>query len=220
MGDETAVADAIKGALGSTTSTGTIPCTGLDRSDPATPIEIELALGTHSADGNIPAKLVGNSYDTLAALGVDATDGAPVVKQHYTVTGADGAKGVVLPELLVQDYSFPIVIHNADATNTLKVWGNTTGTDDTINGATHFLVPAKCIAMFFPLAASAWYGGVITIGIAKASADQAVLALDVDVTGADTVDKAAINTNFTAIQTLVNQLRSDLIAAGVIKGAA
>ncbi len=44
--------------------------------------------------------------------------------------------------------------------------------------------------------------------------------MDLDVTGADTVDKAAINTNFTALQTLVNQLRADLIAAGLIKGAA
>jgi len=56
--------------------------------------------------------------------------------------------------------------------------------------------------------------------IQPASANQAALSLDVDVTGGDTVDKAAINTNFTNIQTLVNQLRSDLVAAGLIKGAA
>lgn len=56
--------------------------------------------------------------------------------------------------------------------------------------------------------------------VQPASANQAALALDVDVTGADLVDKAAINTNFTAIQTLVNQLRSDLVSAGLIKGAA
>ena len=56
--------------------------------------------------------------------------------------------------------------------------------------------------------------------IQPASVNQAALSLDVDITGADTVDKAAINTNFTAIQTLVNQLRNDLVAAGLIKGAA
>lgn len=56
--------------------------------------------------------------------------------------------------------------------------------------------------------------------VQPASANQAVLSLDVDVTGADTVDKAAINTNFTAIQTLVNQLRADLVTAGLIKGSA
>lgn len=56
--------------------------------------------------------------------------------------------------------------------------------------------------------------------VQPASANQAALALDVDVTGADTVDKAAINTNFTAIQTLLNQIRSDLVAAGNIKGSA
>lgn len=56
--------------------------------------------------------------------------------------------------------------------------------------------------------------------VQPASANQAALSLDVDVTGADTVDKAAINTNFTALQTLVNQLRTDLIALGLIKGSA
>lgn len=56
--------------------------------------------------------------------------------------------------------------------------------------------------------------------IQPASANQAALSLDVDVTGLDTVDKAAINTNFTNIQTLVNQLRTDLVNAGLIKGAA
>lgn len=56
--------------------------------------------------------------------------------------------------------------------------------------------------------------------IQPAHADQAVLSLDVDVTGSDTVDKAAINANFSALQTLVNRLRTDLIAVGVIKGSA
>lgn len=56
--------------------------------------------------------------------------------------------------------------------------------------------------------------------VQPASANQAALSLDVDVTGVDTVDKAAINSNFSAIQTLVNQLRLDLVAAGIIKGAA
>lgn len=60
----------------------------------------------------------------------------------------------------------------------------------------------------------------VTPIIQPASANQAALSLDVDVTGADTVDKAAVNANFTSIQTLVNQLRSDLVAAGLIKGAA
>lgn len=56
--------------------------------------------------------------------------------------------------------------------------------------------------------------------IQPASANQAILALDVDVTGADTVDLAAVNANFAAIQVLVNELRANLIAVGVIKGAA
>ena len=48
--------------------------------------------------------------------------------------------------------------------------------------------------------------------IQPASGNQAALSLDTDVTGADTVDKAAINTNFTNIQTLVNRLRTDLVS--------
>ena len=56
--------------------------------------------------------------------------------------------------------------------------------------------------------------------VQPASANQAALSLDVDVTGIDTVDLTAINANFTSIQTLVNQLRSDLVTAGLIKGAA
>lgn len=56
--------------------------------------------------------------------------------------------------------------------------------------------------------------------VQPASANQAALSLDVDVTGSDTVDLAAINSNFTDIETLVNQLRSDLVSAGLIKGAA
>ena len=56
--------------------------------------------------------------------------------------------------------------------------------------------------------------------VQPAHANQAALSLDVDVTGVDTVDKTAIDANFTAIQTLVNQLRSDLVSVGLIKGAA
>jgi hypothetical protein len=56
--------------------------------------------------------------------------------------------------------------------------------------------------------------------VRPASANQAAVSLDLDVTGADTVDKAAIDANFTAVQTLLNQLRADLVSAGLIKGAA
>ena len=56
--------------------------------------------------------------------------------------------------------------------------------------------------------------------VQPASANQAALALDTDVTGGDTVDLTALNASLVAIQTLVNQLRSDLVAAGLIKGSA
>ena len=56
--------------------------------------------------------------------------------------------------------------------------------------------------------------------IQSASGNQDAISLDVDVTGGDTVDKSAINTNFTNIETLVNQLRTDLVNKGLIKGSA
>ena len=56
--------------------------------------------------------------------------------------------------------------------------------------------------------------------IQPASANQAAMSLDLDVVGSDLVDAAAVNANFGAIETLVNQLRSDLVSLGVIKGSA
>src|SRR3990167_6996782 len=51
------------------------------------------------------------------------------------------------------------------------------------------------------------------------SASQAALSLDSNVSGGDTVSLADVNSNFAAIQTLVNQLRSDLVTLGLIKGS-
>lgn len=56
--------------------------------------------------------------------------------------------------------------------------------------------------------------------IQSASANQAQLSLTLDVTGGDTVNITNVNANFTNIQTLLNQLRSDLINKGLIKGSA
>lgn len=53
----------------------------------------------------------------------------------------------------------------------------------------------------------------------RASANQAAVSLDVDVTGTDTVDKAAVDANFSAIQTLLNQIRADLVTIGILKGS-
>jgi len=54
----------------------------------------------------------------------------------------------------------------------------------------------------------------------RAGAAQVAVALDADVTGADTVDKAAVDANFAAVQTLLNELRAALVEKGLIKGAA
>ena len=62
------------------------------------------------------------------------------------------------------------------------------------------------------------FHGSTPIGQAS-SGDQAAVSLDVDVTGGDTVDKSAIDANFSAIQTLLNRLRTDLVNKGIIKGS-
>ena len=63
----------------------------------------------------------------------------------------------------------------------------------------------------------ALYG--VTPVVQPTSSDQASLSLDLDVSGLDTVSLADVNANFTSIQTLVNQLRSDLVSLGIIKGS-
>lgn len=152
-------ADNLLAELGNATASshGTIACTGLNRSDASTPIEIE------TAGSSVTAYLWGVSYNSAVAAGTDASNGTAITRQHNIVTGADGTTGVVLPELVAatQNYSTPIVIYNDDTTNTLKVWSVTTTTADTINGTTNLLVPAKCVAIFYPIAANKWYGGVI-----------------------------------------------------------
>lgn len=153
-------------------SSGTIACTGLGRSDSSTPLEFELAAST------VDTYQFGFSYSTLVAAGADATDSTAIVRMFNLVTGADGTKGVLLPELLVQNYAVPFIVYNDDTTNALKVWGNTTGTDDTINGATSFTVPAKCMALFLPLDASKWYGNVIAFASAPSTYTQTFSTAD------------------------------------------
>lgn len=56
--------------------------------------------------------------------------------------------------------------------------------------------------------------------VQPAGADQAAVTPSTDFTGADTVDKAVVLAAVQAVETLVNQLRSDLVTVGVIKGSA
>ena len=55
--------------------------------------------------------------------------------------------------------------------------------------------------------------------IQPASADQAGVGYT-SVGGSDTINATAVDTNFVAIITLLNQIRSDLVSAGIIKGSA
>lgn len=59
----------------------------------------------------------------------------------------------------------------------------------------------------------------VTPVVQPSGASQANINLDFDVTGADTVDKAAINQNFTDISTLLLAIRTALIDTGIIKGS-
>ena len=56
--------------------------------------------------------------------------------------------------------------------------------------------------------------------IQPASGSQGAIALTANVTGGDTVSLTNVNNNFSSIQTLLNQLRSDLVSVGIIKGEA
>ena len=56
--------------------------------------------------------------------------------------------------------------------------------------------------------------------VQPASANQAALSLNLDVSGANTCNVALVSEHFGKIQTLVNQLRTDLINEGLIKGSA
>lgn len=55
--------------------------------------------------------------------------------------------------------------------------------------------------------------------IQPTSGNQSALSLDLDVAGLDTVNITDVNTNFTNIQTIINQIRSDLVSLGLIKGS-
>lgn len=64
------------------------------------------------------------------------------------------------------------------------------------------------------------FWGVATV-VQPASANQAAIGTLTTIANTDTVDQSTgINANFAAIKTLLNQLRSDLVAAGLIKGSA
>ena len=59
----------------------------------------------------------------------------------------------------------------------------------------------------------------VTPVIQPAAAAQAAYELT-SIVGADTVSQVGVNANLTDIRTLLNRLRTDLIAVGVIKGSA
>ena len=96
------------------------------------------------------------SSDTLAAAGSAASNAAALIDQITIVTGADGAKGVVLPAAAdLLEYT----VNNDSPTYALKVW-TANGGDDKINelGTDEaFLLGPGRSATFKAVSATQWY---------------------------------------------------------------
>lgn len=189
---------------------GTVPCTGLNRSDPSTPIEIEYA------GSSVDTYNWGFSYNSAVAAGTNAGTATALTRQCNIVTGADGTTGVILGNLTVLNYAHFVLIYNADASSTLKVYPGATH-PDTINGTTVLLIPPKCIAIIWPIAANAWYAPFNFPATLRVGAAQAA----VDATGAtQTTPFGYSEVQANAIVTLINELRAWAISTGSFKGAA
>lgn len=93
---------------------------------------------------------------TLAAAGTGASDAGAVVRQITVVTGADAAKGVVLPAAATTEGPFLII---NDAAARLFVYP-VSGGNDNINGLAEdagFTMDGGTWALFIPTSATQWY---------------------------------------------------------------
>jgi hypothetical protein len=100
---------------------------------------------------------------TVAALGTDQTDAAPITTGFTSVTGADDAKGVILPTMAAGEI---IIIKSTVSNKILKVWPGTgvqinaltatTGSLSLASGATPVIIVADSATQVYtiPLVAS------------------------------------------------------------------
>lgn len=115
------------------------------------------------ANGDIAMPATGNvslARAVLAALGTTSADAAPVVNQVSLVTGADAAKGVVLPAAATGEG--PFVIINT-AASTLLVYP-VDGGNDLINGQAEdlaFQLAGGAMAIFIATSATQWYASTL-----------------------------------------------------------
>lgn len=91
-----------------------------------------MALEAATADGDVIEVLTledgPESVTTVASAGSTQSDAAALTGKTNNVTGADGTKGVLLPDVAIGE---TIEVYNAVATNGLKIYPPTSGT---ING--------------------------------------------------------------------------------------
>ena len=143
------------GVTGATTLSSTLGVTGATTLTGALDANSTVTAAGVTLDDATTLKL---DVGTIAAAGSDDTDGTAIVDQITYVTGADGTKGVELP---TGSLGAIYIVHNADATNALKVYPPASGT---INGGTattgDVAVAAEETAFFILMAANTWYGGV------------------------------------------------------------
>lgn len=92
---------------------------------------------------------------TIAATGTVQGDAAPLTAGINVVTGADAAKGVILPAIDADRIGAELVIINSAAA-VLKVYPEVGGTIDAVAANGNVSVIASANAYFFATAAKTW----------------------------------------------------------------
>lgn len=150
---------------------------------------------------------------TVAAAGSSSATSQNLAKRHAinAVTGADGTKGVMLPQCRAGDPGVWVI--NTDATNALKVYPYTGGQINAL-GTDAALSLAAGQAMFFaPFTAILWYSGIVgatsaqiaflTGAVAGTAAASKVVVLDasknIDTFGITTLAAAGATLSITGL---------------------
>lgn len=163
----------------------------------------------------------------------------------YPGAGLFIAGGLEVPADNSQGYAPSCLFHHVDGSGSTVLYVNTgTSAACTFKKVTNETELALAIGAYLPLAGGTLDDGAnITVGsttgtkigtattqkigfynaapVAQpASANQAAANQSSDFSGSDTVNKQTVLTAVVAVENLANQLRSDLIALGLIKGSA
>lgn len=105
-----------------------------------------------------------NKVGTIAAAGADETDATPVTSGFQIVTGADAAKGVILPEATAVDIGSVIAISNAVAA-VLLVYPASGGTINAAAADAALSQNASSLGLYFCTGVDTW----VAIEVARAS---------------------------------------------------